>query len=59
MGTITINMNDTVEHSFRALINKQSGTRKGSLAKAVEKALADFIQAVQKLLSATTAKQSL
>ena len=43
MGTITINVSDTVEHEFRDLIHEQFGTRKGTMGKAVQEALEAYV----------------
>ena len=42
MGTITVNVSDGVENSFRTMVNQMYGKKKGSLGKALEEAMGEW-----------------
>ena len=42
MGTLTINVNDCIESSFRKRVHQVYGRRKGSLGKAIAEAMEEW-----------------
>ena len=45
MGVVTISINDETERRFREAVRARLGERKGTLGKAVEEALSEWIEA--------------
>ncbi len=47
MGTITVNVKDSIEHGFRKAVKTELGTGKGILGKAITEAMQKWVDDVE------------